>query len=449
MPTLPAEFTRWSMIFAPLFSKRVWRRVPVLLAGALLATGRRTVTALLRVMGLSEERQFQAFHRVLNRAVWSSRAASHRLLLTLVQLFVPTGPVLLGLDDTIERRWGRRIRARGIYRDPVRSSHRHFVKTSGLRWLSLMLLAPIPWAQRVWALPFLTALCPSERYSAKCHRPHKKLTDWARQLLLQVSRWLPGRVLVVVADTSFAALELLGAVCRRLMVITRLRLDAALYAPPPPRRPGQTGRPRRKGERLPTLKAILADPKTAWQRMTIAHWYGKGPRQVEWVSGTAVWYHAGLPVVPIRWLLVRDPMGQFAPQGFLCTDQTVAPQQMLEWFILRWQMEVTFEEARAHLGLETQRQWSDRAIARTTPALLALYSLVTLIAQERLYAEPFPVRTAAWYVKRQPTFSDALAGVRRWLWSDRDYSTSPENTVMIKIPRALFERLTDTVCYAA
>ncbi len=146
---------------------------------------------------------------------------------------------------------------------------------------------------------------------------------------------------------------------------------------------------------------------------------------------------------------MRDPTGQFAAQGFLCTNQTVAPQQMLEWFILRWQVEVTFEEVRAHLGFETQRQWSDRAIARTTPALLALYSLVTLIAQDLLRSEPLPVRTAAWYVKRQPTFSDTLAAVRRWLWSDKDYSTSPESTVMVKIPRALFERLTDTVSYAA
>jgi len=448
MPTLPAGFTNFIIVFASFFSKRVWRLVPVLMAGAILATGRRTVTALLRVMGLSEERQFQAFHRVLNRAVWSSRAASRRLLLMLVQAFVPSGPILLGIDDTIERRWGKRIHARGIYRDPVRSSRGHFVKASGLRWLSLMLLAPIPWARRVWALPFLTALCPSERYYTQRHRRHKTLTDWARQLLLQASRWLPGRVLVAVADSSFAALALLAAVRHRVTVITRLRLDAALFEPPPPRTPGRAGRPRCKGKRLPTLKSLLDDPSTVWRRMTIAHWYGQGKRRVEWASGTALWYHRGGPAVPIRWLLVRDPTGHFDTQGFLCTDPTIAPQQVLEWFILRWQVEVTFEEARAHLGVETQRQWSDRAIARTTPALLALYSLVTLIAHDRLGTETFPVRTAAWYAKRQPTFSDTLALVRRWLWSSTNYSTSPDGAVMVKIPRPLFERLTDTVCYS-
>jgi hypothetical protein len=253
---------------------------------------------------------------------------------------------------------------------------------------------------------------------------------------------------VVVADSSFAALELLGAVRRHLTVITRLRLDAALYEPPPPCRPGQNGRPRRKGRRLPTLKDTLADSTQEWQGMTVTHWYSEGERQVEGASGTAVWYHGGLPAVPIRWLLVRDPGGRVEPQGFLCTDPAIMPEQRLDWFIQRWQVEVTFEDVRLHLGVETQRQWSDRAIARTTPALLALSSLVTLRAQDRWTMETLSPRIAAWYRKSQPTFADALACVRRWLWSHPNYSTSPDSTVMVKIPRALFERLTDTVCYA-
>jgi len=211
------------------------------LLGAILAPGKRTVTSALRVMGLSDEPQFQIYHRVLNRAVWSCRHASLILLRLLVAAFVPTGPVVLGLDDTIERRWGPKIAARGIYRDPVRSSHSHFVKTSGLRWLSLMLLAPIPWAGRVWALPFLTALAPSERYWTKRqHRP-KLLTDWSRQLVLQAQRWLPTRTLVVVADGAFAALDLLSRLASRpqpVICITRLRLDARLYRPTPPRKKG-------------------------------------------------------------------------------------------------------------------------------------------------------------------------------------------------------------------
>lgn len=224
MSTLPAGFAKLILPFACLFSKRVFESVQVLLAGAILAPGKRTVTSVLRIMGLSQERHFQTYHRVLNRATWSSLAASRILLQLLVRAFAPEGPLVFGLDDTIERRWGARIAARGIYRDPVRSSRSHFVKVSGLRWLCMMLLVPIPWAARVWALPFLTVLCPSQRYHDSQGRRHKKLTDWARQMLKQVRRWLPGRHIVVVADSAFAALDFLGTVRRHATVITRLRL---------------------------------------------------------------------------------------------------------------------------------------------------------------------------------------------------------------------------------
>ena len=283
----------------------------------------------------------------------------------------------MGLDDTIERRRGEKIKALGIYRDPVRSSHSHFVKASGLRWLSLMLLVEIPWAGRVWALPFLTALCPSERYHKERGRSHQKLTERARQMLLLVKRWLPEREVVIVADSSFAALELLDAVREQVTLITRLRLDAALYEPAPERRRGQMGRPRKKGKRLPTLKQVVSDPQTRWQQLSVTAWYGEGERPVDVVSGTCVWYHTGMPAVPLRWVLVRDPAGKFSTQALLSTKLDAEPGQILEWFVRRWTVEVTFEEARAHLGVETQRQWSEKAIARTTPALFALYSLVT------------------------------------------------------------------------
>jgi hypothetical protein len=205
------------------------------------------VTSALRVCGLSQDRHFQTYHRVLNRARWSSIAASRILLSLLIKNFAPTGALVFAIDDTIERRRGERITAKGIYRDPVRSSHSHFVKASGLRWLSLMLTVRIGWAEKIWALPVLTCLCPSERYYKDRRRPHKKLTTWARQMLLQVKRWLPEREIVVVADSSFAALDLLSAVRREMTVITRLRLDAALYEPAPPRRARQNGRSRLKG----------------------------------------------------------------------------------------------------------------------------------------------------------------------------------------------------------
>lgn len=446
------EFMAMMLAFAPLFSQRVWPQALTMVMGALLAPGKRTVSQVLRVMGLADEPQFQRYHRVLNRAVWSSRQASHILLTLLVNAFAPEGVVVMGLDDTIERRWGKRIAARGIYRDAVRSSEEHFVKTSGLRWLSLMLLVPIPWAQRVWALPFLTVLAPSERYNHQHGRRHKALTDWARQMLVQVRRWLGNRSIVVVADSSFAALDFLWSVSRLpnpVHVVTRLRLDAALYEPAPPRNSHTMGRPRKVGQRLATLKTRLEDSSTRWQSLTLEGWYGHQTYALEWVSQTAVWYHTGLPPVPIRWVLVRDPLGKLEPQAFLCTNLKATPDQILQWFRQRWQVEVTFQEVRAHLGVETQRQWADLAILRTTPALLALFSLVVLLTQQLHPQFTFPLVQTAWYTKQRPTFADALAFVRRYLWASRLFQTSRDNPEYVKVPRPIFDTWTELLCRAA
>jgi hypothetical protein len=416
MVPLPSEVQRVIVCFAPLFSKRVFAHVTLLIMGAILAPGKRMVTSVLRVMGKGDAPHYQTYHRVLNRAHWSALAGAQLLLKLLVQTFVPRGPVIIGVDETIERRWGHKITARGIYRDPVRSSHAHVVKASGLRWVSLMLLTAVPWAQRIWALPFLTVLAPSERYYQRRSRGAQTLLKRAEQAIKMVRRWLPDREVRVVADHTYAALEWLDAVRQIACVITRLRLDAALYTPVPARLPKQNGRPRKKGKRLPTLSQLLADATTAWETITIDNWYGEGQREVEVTSDTAVWYHSGKPVVPIRWVLIRDPKGRFEPQALLSTDCALSPREIVASFIQRWQMEVTFEEARAHLGIETQRQWNDRAIARTTPALLALYSMVTLMVRQLPGAESMPVRGAAWYRKEHATFCDMIALVRRRLW---------------------------------
>jgi DDE superfamily endonuclease len=451
MLSLPIAFSSVIGVFVPVFSRPVWQHVKVLLTGAVLAPGKRTVTAMLQIMGRSAASDFQTYHRVLNRAVWSPLIASRLLLRLLVAVFIPRGVVVVGLDDTIERRRGEQIKAKGIYRDPVRSSQAYFVKVSGLRWLACMVLLPLSWANRVWALPFLTVLCPSERFYEQRGRRHQTLTERAWQMIRLVGRWLPGRDLVFVADSSFAALELLDKVATlpRASVMTRLRLDAALYDPPPPRKPKTMGRPRLKGKRRPTLEAVLADKRTQWTTVRVEQWYGKGPREVEVATDTAVWYPTGKPPVAIRWVLIRDPQEDFKPQALLSTNLAYTPEQILPWFVRRWTMEVTFEEARAHLGMETQRQWNDRAIARTTPALLSLYSIVTLTAHLLIDKGATCVRSTAWYRKTRPTFSDALALVRQQLWDHLHFSMSQQETDMIKIPRALFERFIDAVCYAA
>jgi hypothetical protein len=291
MLSLPITFTSVIGVFAPVFSRPVWQHVKVLMTGAVLAPGKRTVTAILQSMGRSAAPDFQTYHRVLNRAVWSPLTASRLLLRLLVAVFIPRGVIVLGLDDTIERRRGEQITAKGISRDPVRSSHSHLVKVSGLRWLAGMVLTPLSWADRVWALPFLTVLCPSERFYEQRGRGHQTVTERAWQMIRLVVRWLPGREGAWATDSSFAALELLDKVATlpRASVITRLRLDAALSDPPPPRRPSTKGRPRLKGKRRATLEAVLADERTPWTTVIVEQWYGEGPREVEVATDTAVW----------------------------------------------------------------------------------------------------------------------------------------------------------------
>jgi hypothetical protein len=437
--------------FAPCFSGvTTWMKAQVLLIGAILTPGKRVVTETLRVMGLSQSRQFAQYHQVLNRAVWSPLALSQVLLKRLLTSFcAPDQPLVFGIDPTIERRWGRKIAARGIYRDPVRSSDSHFVKASGLRWISLMLLTAIPFAQRVWALPMMTVLSPSERYYQQRQRRAKTLLQRSLQMVKLLRRWLPGRELVVVGDNTYAALEFLeGARQVAVTVIARLRLDAALYEPPPPY--SGRGRPRKKGERLPTLSAVLSDPTTVWQRVEL-DWYDGQRRAMEIASATAVWFHNGKPPVPLRWVLIRDPLGNYAPVALLSTDPGQAPLSIATWYVQRWRLEVTFEEARRHLGIETQRQWSDNAIARTTPLLLGLFSWVTVVAHALYTADPLVTpRQAVWYTKPLPTFADALALVRHHLWAAYPtFRLSKEDPDMLKIPIPLFDTLVSTLCYAA
>lgn len=453
MRTLPKEMIRVLSPFAPLFSESVWRHAQVLLAGVILAPGRRTVSSALRAMGLDQEKRFHRYHRVMSRARWSSTEASRVLLGLLVEAFAPEGPLVLGVDETLERRRGKKIAAKGIYRDPVRSSREHFVKTSGLRWVCVTLLAEVPWAERVWALPFLSALAHSERYAEEQGKRHKKITEWAWQLLLLVRRWHPEREIVAVADGGYASLKLLDR-CRKLRnpitFVTRLRLDAALYEPAPLRHPGRMGRPRLKGERLPNLSVVAEDSATIWTPVTVTGWYGGKERTVEVVSDTALWYSTGLPAVPLRWVLIRDPEEEFELQALLCTDRDAEPGRIISWFVRRWQMESTFQEVRQRLGFETQRHWSERAIRRVAPALLGLFSLVALFADQQKERMSNSVRRAAWYEKPHPTFCDALALVCKGLWAqEASFCGSAWETDMVKVPRVLVERLTDEVCYAA
>jgi hypothetical protein len=435
--------------FESAFSQATWSKIQVLIIGTLLARGRRTVTAALHQMGLCDASNFSLYHHVLNRARWSALELSRRLLLLLVRTFVVAGGELtFVIDETLERRWGRRINTRGHYRDPLASSKQRSVSTSGLRWIVLTLVITPPWAQRAWALPVLSVPAPTPEVSRRLGLRHKTVPHRARQMLLAVRRWLPGVELTAIGDQTYSVHELGGACARwGVRLVAPLRLDAALYGPAPPRPPGTNGRPRVKGERLPQLAQVLKDTQTPWQRVRV-RWYNGRRRELDVTSGTAVWYRIGQPVLPIRWVLVRDPKGRLDPRAYFSTCTYDRPRAIVQQFIKRWTIETTFEESRAHLGLETQRQWSDRAIERTTPCLFRLYSMVILLAHALHPDGKVPVQRAAWYPKSHATFADVLAAVRRNLWGDLSSSTSTHAPDLVGIPRLELLRLLQAVCYA-
>ncbi len=455
MPTLPAVIVSLLLPFERLFDPRTWRKARLLAVGAILSPGKRTVSSALNILGVGQHGDFAIYHQALNRARWSSLQLSRVLLLLVVgRLGSSDGPLVFGIDETLERRWGRKIAAKGRYRDPVRSTDDQTVMTPGLQWVSLMLLTHIGGVGRHWALPLMTALAPSARYDRRKGRRRQMVTDYARQMLTCLRRWLPEQDLVLVCDGGYAKREFLRYfqnMSKPIVVVAKLRKDAARYQPAPPRRPGQIGRPRVVGARLPNPRAVLDDPATQWTTY-LATGSDGGTTTVELASGLAVWYHAGPPPLAMRWVVVKDSGEHLKPGALLGTDTAAEPRHLLQWYLLRSQVEVTFAEARAHLGMETQRQWSELASARTTPALLGLFSVVTLMAdvligQQQIEMTP---RTTAWYEKTSPSFADAIAMVRRCIWVRHGtFATSEREPELIKVPSSLYHLMLDSLAYAA
>lgn len=450
MPAPAPEMVTLLATFAPAFTARTFANALVVLSGTLLAVGPRTVAAALRAVGRGHDPHFGTYHRVLSRARWSPLTLS-RLLLALIAATwpPPDAPLLLVIDETLERRRGRKLARRGRFRDPVRSGAGKPVLGSGVRWLCLAILVPAPWSTRLWALPVLTVPVLAPATSAKLGKPHRTAIDRAQTLVRLVRRWQPGRDLVLIGDGSFAATPL-GHACRALpttRLVTRLRLDAALYDPPTPPPPGKRGPKPKKGARQPNPKARLTDPATDWRPETVA-WDGGQTLALDLATGTALWRRVGSDPLPLRWVLLRDPAGRMPPTALCCTDPTADATQVVERSVARWNIEVTFAEARAHLGFETQRQWSTRAMGRTTPCLLGLFSLVVVMAKA-LHPAALPTRQAAWYAKGEASFADALAAVRAHLRDRWHYEASASDSDLVQIPRSLWDSLTDLFCYAA
>lgn len=451
MPTPSHKIIQLLAVFTTAFTVPTFNNALILLYGTILAPGRRTVAAALRMMGQGNNKHFTNYHRVLNRTRWSPWVLSKLLLNSIIRLCLPAeAPLILVVDETLERRRGRKIKYKGWFRDPIRSTLKHVSKSLGIRWICLAILVPVPWSQRLWALPFMTIPALGPKTSAKLNKRHRTIVGWAMIMIDKVRRWQPDREIVLVGDGSYAAVAL-GHRCRRLKkpvkLVSRLRLDARLYDFPGPQPKSKRGPKPKKGARQPSLANRLADPKTPWQELEIV-WYSGQKKTIEIVTDVCLWHRSGQDPLPIRWVLIRCPDESFRSQAFFCTDTGVSAKQIVLWFIARWSIEVTFEEVRAHLGFETQRQWSDKAIERTTPCLFGLFSFVVLMAKT-LHPETLPIRQTSWYFKQEATFSDALAAVRSDLWRGANYSTSTQETNSILIPQAALDSLLQVACYSA
>lgn len=466
---MPSEIIATLAVFAPLFSQSVWLNAQTLVLGAILCHGTRTVTAALRVMGRSAERRFTNYHRVLNRATWSGLQAS-QILFGLILAIIPTSAtIVLGADDTIERRRGKKIKQIGVYRDAVRSSKRHVVKCFGLKWVSMMVLVKLPFSRRVWALPFLTTLgAPAPKQSKEqsgkqtkrggknrqtrktpSKDQHKTSIDIVGQMVRLVRRWLPARAIVLVVDGAFAAVKL-AQQCRasNVVMVSRIKINTVLYHRAEEQPAGKRGPKPKKGKRQRSIKEWAARSDTPWESVE-AEWYGGRKKKLKVFSRTGLWYRAGWEPVEIRYVLVRDPEGKLKDEVFMCTDTAASAEQILEWVVMRWSVEVTFEEGRAHLGVETQRQWSDKAIGRTTPVLFGLFTIVTLEAMKMSAGGQIPVAQTAWYQKEEATFSDCLALVRRQLWKARKLVKTGDQAEVINFPSTDFDLLIESLPLAA
>jgi len=421
----------------------------VLISGTILAPSRRTVTAALRMMGLGEDPHYSKYHRVLNRDRWSPWVVSRILLGLIILIFLPSGtPLILAIDETLERRRGKKIKHKGWFRDPVLSTKKHMVTSLGIRWICLAVLVPVPWSRRPWALPFMTVLALGQKTSTRLNKRHRTIVQWTEYMIDKVRRWQPDREITLVGDGSYAAIALVQR-CQRLKksvkLVSRLRLDARLFNFPLPQPKSKRGPKPKKGVRQTQLSQRLEDLETNWKKLKVIL-YGK-EHLIEFITDISLWHSPGHDPVAIRWVLVRCPEDSFEPAAFFCSDTHISARHIITCFALRWNIEVSFEELRAFLGFETQRQWSERAIERTTPCLFGIFSLVTIMAK-LLYPTELPVRQTSWYIKDEATFSDALAAVRRHLWNRLNYERSSQKPDLFLIPETALFSLVESACYS-
>lgn len=434
---LPSAILNVFSIFAPLFSRSVFNNARQLFLGHILCKKHRTITELLRQLGLKNIKNYSKYHWILNGAKWCSIRGSKILLSSLGKICQKD--IVISIDSTIERRKGPKIKGLGRQRDAVQSTKENKVLVIGLNWLVCAIHVQFPWTSRIWACPFLSVLMPPEnplsssknKSDLKKSRRHKTLNEWASQIVRIIAKWI-GKIknITIVADSAFAT-YILANTCidNCASLISRMRLDARTFEFPTD---NKKGRPRLVGKRLPTFENLAKDHSQNWQEVDVK-WYGAINKKIKILTGTCLWYGYGIRPVPIKWVLVKT---ESEITVLFSTNLNHISEYIIESFVERWQLESTFEECRRHLGIETQRQWSDKSIDRTTPCLFASYSIINLMALGLIKEkkESIPVQECSWYKKRYPTFSDILNYLRLEILKTKYFSKFDKKIDLEKNP---------------
>ena len=449
MISIPSAAEPLLMSLCIAFTKPTFQRFLALCVGAILTTGRRTITSLLWTMRSVVSGHYSSYHRVFSRAPWSLWPLGKVLATAVLKWIPPDESIVISADDTTAQHRGKQVYAKGCHHDAVRSARGCVVFRWGHRWVVLAICVKFPFASRRWALPVLAALYRPKELNKSEGRRHKTSIDLARGLTAVLMRWFPHRRFILLGDGGYAS-HGLAAFChrhrRRAALVSRFRADANLYELPPKRSKGQIGRPRIKGRKLPSPKEVVAAAKRT--KATVS-WYGGGTRRVELVSGKGHWYRAGAGLVHLRWVFVHDAQGTHRDDYFYTTDLTLTPVQIVSLFNSRWPIETTFQEMRAHLGFETPRQRVAKSVLRMAPCLLGLFTIVCLIYAEQSRRGRLRVRRVAWYKKQEPTFSDTIASVRRLFWSETILKGSSHGRTFKKLPPELRDSLLDWLSMVA
>lgn len=420
MPDLPATILHVLSLFSPLFSKPVYKNALLLFVGHILTKGHRTIADILRTLNLHHIKNFSKFHWVLSGAKWSGLKAS-RLLFNAIITNFSQEEIVIPIDTHVERRKGERIKGLGRQRDAVRSTKNKKILTIGLLWLVASISVKIPGSLTHWALPFFSQLIPPKhplsssrnKKDLYSNKKRKTLTEWTIQLVKVIGRWVKDARFVIVADSAFACHAIAHAcVNANGTLVSRMRMDARIFNFPDQSKK-RKGRPLLVGKRCPLFSNYLDDMTTTWERVVVK-WYGGKEKELLIYTGVHLWYAYGIPPLPIRWVLIKDPLKETEAVVLFSTNVEHSPKRIVEIFVSRWSLEVTFEESRRHLGIETQRQWSDKGIERTTPCIFGSFSLTVLMAHKLSEAtqSEIAIQKTSWYSKDHITFSDVLSYVK-------------------------------------